>query len=206
MEDFAIQDDKMYAASLRVRNTFIELVAPSPRQERCSSEPCSASDASVVTSKAELQLLANGNAKERVSCDSVVADDPVAEKSKNKDGEAKKRVIVRGLPCKVGCHRMKSELSALGLDGTYDAIEFPRQLNKRKGELSFLGYGFIDFTSEDAAVAFISKFANYRFDDSQSPKTVSVEFATSMSTPERQAKRSQRLSVTNATLRTAIAS
>eukprot|EP00928_Gymnodinium_smaydae_P007937 TRINITY_DN12843_c0_g2_i1.p1 TRINITY_DN12843_c0_g2~~TRINITY_DN12843_c0_g2_i1.p1 ORF type:complete len:215 (+),score=35.57 TRINITY_DN12843_c0_g2_i1:72-716(+) len=201
MEDFAIQDDKMYAASLRVRNTFIELVAYSPELKRCSSEPSSASSlrkggafaANVSAALLDADPVAVENASWHVSPSSVAAVDSITEDSCSTDFDAKKRVIVRDLPCKVGCHRMKSELSALGLDGSYDTIEFPSQWNKRRGKLSFMGYGFIDFTSEEAAVSFISTFSNHRFDDFQSEKAARVEFATAKSTLEGHAKRSQRL-------------
>eukprot|EP00928_Gymnodinium_smaydae_P012406 TRINITY_DN14501_c0_g1_i1.p1 TRINITY_DN14501_c0_g1~~TRINITY_DN14501_c0_g1_i1.p1 ORF type:complete len:165 (+),score=30.90 TRINITY_DN14501_c0_g1_i1:83-577(+) len=164
MEDFTIQDDKVYPAELRVRHTFIELVASgSPDPERCSSEPRDApglvsgevvgADVSDATSKTE--LVAVEDAKRSDSCHSASPSAFVAEVSGTTGSDAQTRVIVRNLPCKVGCDRMRSELSALGLDGSYDVIEFPSQRNKRKGTLSFLGYGFIDFTSEAAAVTFM---------------------------------------------------
>eukprot|EP00928_Gymnodinium_smaydae_P060822 TRINITY_DN4463_c0_g2_i1.p1 TRINITY_DN4463_c0_g2~~TRINITY_DN4463_c0_g2_i1.p1 ORF type:complete len:214 (+),score=32.01 TRINITY_DN4463_c0_g2_i1:88-729(+) len=204
MEDLTIQDDKV---DLRVPKTCIERVASrSPETEGCSSQPTNASGlssgevvgADVFDATSKTELMEVDHAKGNVTCLSVSSESSVAGDSGTTDSDAqRRRVIVRDLPCKVGCDRMKSELSALGFDGSYDVIEFPSQWNKRKGKVSFMGYGFIDFTSEAAATTFMSKFANHRFDGFQSLKTARVEFAASRTPSGGQAKRSQRLVIQN---------
>eukprot|EP00928_Gymnodinium_smaydae_P032639 TRINITY_DN2357_c0_g4_i1.p1 TRINITY_DN2357_c0_g4~~TRINITY_DN2357_c0_g4_i1.p1 ORF type:complete len:202 (+),score=21.69 TRINITY_DN2357_c0_g4_i1:70-675(+) len=84
-------------------------------------------------------------------------------------------VFVSDLPCKVGCHRMMLELKSLGLDGCYNLLNFP--VKRRRGKVSCLGYGFINFLSESDASYFMAAFENHCFSDIHSEKVVRVERA-----------------------------
>eukprot|EP00928_Gymnodinium_smaydae_P060833 TRINITY_DN4466_c0_g1_i1.p1 TRINITY_DN4466_c0_g1~~TRINITY_DN4466_c0_g1_i1.p1 ORF type:complete len:244 (-),score=39.25 TRINITY_DN4466_c0_g1_i1:337-1068(-) len=152
-----------------------------PRGER-SAEPAAAGCSDVAAAKAA--CTSHASVRERpahTTLDSVVAspaisrDTDVCVPLADQGTENSKTVFVRNLPCKVGCQRMMVELKAIGLDGCYDFLHFP--MKPKYGKVSFLGYGFINFMTEEAASCFMDRFENHVFDDILSNKVVRVERA-----------------------------
>eukprot|EP00928_Gymnodinium_smaydae_P009984 TRINITY_DN13747_c0_g1_i1.p1 TRINITY_DN13747_c0_g1~~TRINITY_DN13747_c0_g1_i1.p1 ORF type:complete len:162 (+),score=19.98 TRINITY_DN13747_c0_g1_i1:95-580(+) len=74
-------------------------------------------------------------------------------------------LCIRNLPCTVGQERMTQELWQLGFGGAYDFLYLPRRSCGK-----CLGYGFINFRSNEDARSFAEVFQNYRFNDTQSVK------------------------------------
>eukprot|EP00928_Gymnodinium_smaydae_P072676 TRINITY_DN5599_c1_g1_i1.p1 TRINITY_DN5599_c1_g1~~TRINITY_DN5599_c1_g1_i1.p1 ORF type:complete len:218 (+),score=32.23 TRINITY_DN5599_c1_g1_i1:83-655(+) len=160
MEDVLKRNDTANVVLL-VRNTFYELEERTPSIARTKSEPA-------------LQCYRNTEDSKSVS------DDGDGEVETCNDG-ATTSVIVRDLPCKVGCDRMMAELKHLGFDGLYNLLKFPVKCNK--GTYSCKGYGFVNFTDENTATLFMALFENYRFDDINSRKVARVELASKQWNP-----------------------
>eukprot|EP00928_Gymnodinium_smaydae_P091890 TRINITY_DN75651_c0_g1_i1.p1 TRINITY_DN75651_c0_g1~~TRINITY_DN75651_c0_g1_i1.p1 ORF type:complete len:298 (+),score=33.72 TRINITY_DN75651_c0_g1_i1:54-947(+) len=82
--------------------------------------------------------------------------------------------MVCDLPGKVGEKRMMIQLKAMGFDGCYDYLYFPkRKRNWQGGE----GYCFINFMSSEVALRFKAGFNGYCFGDTNSTKRARVELA-----------------------------
>eukprot|EP00928_Gymnodinium_smaydae_P065629 TRINITY_DN48732_c0_g1_i1.p1 TRINITY_DN48732_c0_g1~~TRINITY_DN48732_c0_g1_i1.p1 ORF type:complete len:304 (+),score=33.50 TRINITY_DN48732_c0_g1_i1:80-991(+) len=182
MDEFVTQCKHMYGATLAVRNTFLEFRMPSSKLGRSASQPCMSSyvsqDSSVpvtslMVSKGEL----GNDAEVDVSAPSHEPQADTCAIEENDRGDSMKTVLVRDVPCRVGCERMMAELKLLGFDGCYNFINFP--IKHRRGKDSGMGYGFVNFMDETTAGRFMTQFANYRFKDICSEKEASVEYARS---------------------------
>eukprot|EP00928_Gymnodinium_smaydae_P099692 TRINITY_DN9584_c0_g2_i1.p1 TRINITY_DN9584_c0_g2~~TRINITY_DN9584_c0_g2_i1.p1 ORF type:complete len:241 (-),score=25.16 TRINITY_DN9584_c0_g2_i1:309-1031(-) len=89
-------------------------------------------------------------------------------------GEQVLTFMVCDLPCKVGEKRMMTQLKAMGFNGCYDYLYFPkRKRNSQYGE----GYCFINFMSAEVALRFKTCFNGHRFSGSNSLKQARVEVA-----------------------------
>eukprot|EP00928_Gymnodinium_smaydae_P019173 TRINITY_DN17330_c0_g1_i1.p1 TRINITY_DN17330_c0_g1~~TRINITY_DN17330_c0_g1_i1.p1 ORF type:complete len:286 (-),score=39.39 TRINITY_DN17330_c0_g1_i1:166-1023(-) len=110
----------------------------------------------------------------RASARVPTAQDGDVSESNSVDGHGT-TVLVQELPCKVGAQRMMAELKLLGLDGCYSFINFPTK--SKKGKQVYLGYGFINFVSEDFATDFMRAFEGYHFADIDTEKRARVNLA-----------------------------
>eukprot|EP00928_Gymnodinium_smaydae_P001711 TRINITY_DN10615_c1_g1_i1.p1 TRINITY_DN10615_c1_g1~~TRINITY_DN10615_c1_g1_i1.p1 ORF type:complete len:211 (-),score=38.68 TRINITY_DN10615_c1_g1_i1:298-930(-) len=179
MDMLAIQAMNTYGGKLEVRNTFLELRMPSAKMVRSMSESSFMSGTPrfsnvLATSDSASNAKPDDRASKPTPARSKVIE---AEEGTEDEGciNGMKTVIVRDVPCRVDYKRMMAELKLLGFDGCYDFINFP--INPRNGKDSCRGYGFVNFLSERLAARFMSRFANYRFDDIDSHKVARVELA-----------------------------
>lgn len=80
-------------------------------------------------------------------------------------------LMVRNLPCKLSQEGLAKAADELGFTGTYDLVYIPR------GASNFVGYGFINFRTPDAASRFASVFSQYSFCTANTVRQVHIKVA-----------------------------
>eukprot|EP00928_Gymnodinium_smaydae_P027660 TRINITY_DN21315_c0_g1_i1.p1 TRINITY_DN21315_c0_g1~~TRINITY_DN21315_c0_g1_i1.p1 ORF type:complete len:221 (-),score=25.35 TRINITY_DN21315_c0_g1_i1:144-806(-) len=185
------EDDKMFKASLRVRNTFYELYASESEIRRSKSEPalCCVSDSFdtarvsstpglVVSQSHTSSVPAVAAAVSSDGHEGIRPSTSLTEQHSMKEAlklaPCDTTIMVRNLPCRVGHDRMMAELKSNGLDGSYDFIYCPKSARDRK---TFQGYCFINFMDPEAVEQFLTRFANYQFEGTCSEKVVQFDRA-----------------------------
>eukprot|EP00928_Gymnodinium_smaydae_P098639 TRINITY_DN9213_c0_g1_i2.p1 TRINITY_DN9213_c0_g1~~TRINITY_DN9213_c0_g1_i2.p1 ORF type:complete len:206 (+),score=38.68 TRINITY_DN9213_c0_g1_i2:70-618(+) len=159
------------AYKLCVKNGFYEFVlAPTGKRRRktfpdsvlrtCIPDACHQEGATQASSVPD----ATENAG--VPDSGALGQDP------DKESRCTTTLMLRNVPCKVNLEIMEVVLMQLGFEGKYDYLYFP---TRKSG--SNLGFGFVNFRTEDDAVQFDAAFTGYVFGGIQSNKQCYVTIA-----------------------------
>jgi hypothetical protein len=76
-------------------------------------------------------------------------------------GEEVTTLMIRNIPCRLEKTDVSTAIDDMGFEGCYDFLHIPKKARPAVG--GNLGYGFINFTTPEAAAEFVHLFQGYRF-------------------------------------------